>query len=185
MAGIVIDIPERKEKEEKLFREATLDSLTGIANRGAFDSRFKEMKQKFDEDGTGFSLLLLDVDHFKKVNDTWGHSIGDLALKHVTKIMQATLREGDFVARFGGEEFAMLLFSSAPETAEVVAERIRHNIEVSPLVTGDVTVPLTASIGIFNITGTAAGYGCDAILSRADEALYRAKCSGRNRIVTS
>ena len=110
--------------------------------------------------------------------------MGDQALKHVTGIMQSTLREGDFVARIGGEEFAMLLHCDAPDTAEVVAERIRSSIEASPLVTPEVTVPLTVSTGIFNASANTAGLGCKAMFSKADEALYKAKRSGRNRVVS-
>ncbi|WP_421900633.1 GGDEF domain-containing protein [Maridesulfovibrio sp.] len=184
LAGIIIDIPERKEKEEKLTREATLDPLTGIANRGSFDSRFMQMKQSLEDEGIAFSLLLLDIDYFKKVNDTWGHGVGDQALKHVTQIMQNTLREGDFVARVGGEEFAMLLHCDAAETADRIAERIRCNVEGSPLVTSEGTISLTISIGIFNASRGIAGQFCETMLSKADEALYEAKSTGRNKVVS-
>lgn len=183
LAGIIIDIPERKEKEEKLFRKATLDPLTGIANRGSFDHRFMRMLRDFESGGPVFSLLLLDIDFFKKVNDTWGHGVGDQALKHVTEIMQKTLREGDFVARIGGEEFAMLLHGDAPDTAERVAERIRRNIENSPLFIPGEKVPLTISIGIFNVSKETAHLDCKAMFSRADDALYEAKSTGRNKVV--
>ena len=184
LAGIIIDIPERKEKEEKLFREATLDPLTGIANRGSFDSRFMQMKQSLEDEGIAFSLLLLDIDYFKKVNDTWGHGVGDQALKHVTQIMQKTLREGDFVARVGGEEFAMLLHCDAADTADRIAERIRRNVEGSPLVTSEGTVSLTISIGIFNASRGIPDQDCEVMLNKADEALYEAKSTGRNKVVS-
>ncbi|MBC16839.1 MAG: diguanylate cyclase [Desulfovibrio sp.] len=184
MAGIAIDIPERKEKEEQLVREANLDMLTGVANRGAFDNRLKQMIRRFEVDGTVFSLLLMDVDHFKAVNDTWGHGIGDMALKHVSQIMQKTMRDGDFVARIGGEEFAMLVHCVEPETAEMIGERIRHNIEASPLITPEVTVPLSVSIGIFNVSSESSPSDCESMLRRADIALYQAKSTGRNKVVT-
>lgn len=185
MAGIIIDIPERKEKEERLYREATLDPLTGIANRGSFDNHFNQIIQGLQEEGKVFSLLLLDIDHFKKVNDSWGHDVGDQALKHVTRIMKNTLRESDFAARFGGEEFAILLHGDATYTSEIVAERIRCNIEQSPLFTSKATVPLTVSIGIFNSSKRSSGLDDKAILKKADKALYHAKSNGRNKVVIS
>jgi len=184
LSGIIVEIPERKKKEEKLLRKATLDALTGIANRGSFDNRLEQMVRNHQEDGTAFSLLLLDLDHFKKINDTWGHDVGDLALKHVTAIMQKTLRDEDFVARIGGEEFAMLLPHIPPETTEEIAERIRKNIEASPLITPTATIPLSACIGITCTDNkTPVIYSCAEMLKTADEALYAAKRTGRNRVV--
>lgn len=183
MAGIIIDIPERKKKEEKLLRDATFDPLTGVANRGAFENRFTAVLQQVEDEGTVFSLLLLDIDHFKNVNDTWGHGIGDQALKHVTEIILHTLREDDYVARFGGEEFAMLLHGATQDISEAVAERIRSNIEASPLVTPEATVPLTASIGVFNACEGELDLDGQAVLARADAALYKAKRTGRNKVV--
>ncbi|XPV77019.1 MAG: diguanylate cyclase [Desulfovibrio sp.] len=183
LSGIIIDIPERKKKEEKLFREATLDPLTGIANRGAFDKRMVHLMDKLNDEGAAYSLVLLDIDYFKKVNDTWGHGVGDQALKHVAKILRNTLREGDFVARIGGEEFAMLLPCDAPDAADVIGERIRYSVEASPLVVPEATVPLTISVGIANATMKSVGLDCEALLGIADEALYEAKSSGRNRVV--
>ncbi|MDC7232868.1 MAG: diguanylate cyclase [Spirochaetales bacterium] len=183
MSGIMIDIPERKEREEELYRKASLDPLTRIANRGSFDSRFTQMIEDLQNKGQKFSLLLLDIDDFKKVNDTWGHAVGDKALKHVTRIMQNTLRDDDFAARFGGEEFVILLHCDTAETSESIAERIRCNVEAKPLVLSEGTVPLTISIGIFNALEFSSDLNYETILNKADEAMYEAKKSGRNRVV--
>lgn len=184
MTGIIIDIPQRKEKEERLLQKATLDPLTGIANRGAFDSHFTKVIRKFEDTGIVFSLLLLDIDHFKNVNDTWGHSIGDQAIKHVTKIIQNTLRGDDFVARIGGEEFAIFVHCAPPDTSEAIGERIRRNIEASPLVISKATVSLTVSLGISIVSIEVGKIDCETIFLEADEALYEAKNTGRNKVVT-
>ncbi|MDC7239597.1 MAG: sensor domain-containing diguanylate cyclase, partial [Spirochaetales bacterium] len=185
VAGIIIDIPGRKKKEEELYRKATQDPLTGIANRGSFDDRFRLMIHRLQNEGIPFSLLMLDIDHFKKVNDTWGHDIGDQALKHMTRIVQGTLREGEFAARFGGEEFAVLLQNDSPVASETIAERIRSSVEGSPLVTEGHTIHMTLSIGVFNATEEHTDLDYTAILNKADGALYKAKKSGRNRVVSS
>lgn len=184
MTGIIIDIPQRKEKEERLLLKATLDPLTGIANRGAFDTHFTQVIRKFEDTGIVFSLLLLDIDHFKNVNDTWGHSIGDQAIKHVTKIIQNTLRDDDFFARIGGEEFAIFVHCVPPATSEAIGERIRRNIEASPLVISKATVSLTVSLGISIVSSEVGKIDCETIFLEADEALYEAKNTGRNKVVT-
>jgi len=185
MAEIVIDIPERKKREKNLLHKATSDPLTGIANRASFESRFRKAVNEFDKQGTVFSLVLLDIDHFKSVNDTWGHDVGDQALRHVTKIIQTALRKGDFVARIGGEEFALILHYVPLQTSEVVAERIRSKIEASSLVTSAATITLTVSIGIFDVNKGSVNIDSETIMNNADKALYKAKNTGRNKVVTS
>ncbi|MGL1933143.1 MAG: diguanylate cyclase [Desulfotalea sp.] len=185
LSGIIIDIPQRKKEEAKLLRQANLDSLTGIANRGSFDNHLMQMIHDFVNAGTIFSLLLLDLDHFKKVNDTWGHNVGDQALKHVVQVMQNTLREGHFIARIGGEEFAILVLCTPSDISETIAERIRYDIASSPLVTPEGNVQLTVSIGICNTSKESANLDAEVMLRMADNALYEAKNSGRNKVVTN
>lgn len=185
LSGIIVEIPGRKAEEQKLLHRATIDALTGIANRGTFDNYFSGIVQGYGEESKPFSLLLLDVDHFKKINDTWGHSIGDMALKHITSILQNTLRDGDFLARVGGEEFAMLLHDSHLDVAESVAERIRHNIETSPLKTRHGRVSITVSIGAVSVSSVPHSSTHADMYQRADEVLYQAKRGGRNRVVVS
>lgn len=184
LSGIIIDIPKRKEEEAKLLRKANLDSLTGIANRGSFDNHLMQMIDKLENRGAAFSLLLLDIDHFKGVNDIWGHSVGDQALKHVAQIIKNSLRENDFVARIGGEEFAVLAPCVPDDISETIAERIRCDIASSPLASSEGNVQLTVSIGVCNISKESATLDPEVIHRWADNALYEAKNRGRNRVVT-
>jgi diguanylate cyclase (GGDEF)-like protein len=183
LSGITVDIPGRKEKEEKLLRKATLDALTGIANRGTFDAQLNNMQRSMEKSESSFSLLFLDVDDFKKVNDIWGHSVGDMALKHIAKILQSTLKNHDFVARIGGEEFAMLLHNISPDKSLRFAERICGLIESSPLIVPTGNIPLTVSIGLVHSASLSDEVTNEGMYQLADEALYQAKNSGRNMVV--
>jgi len=122
---------------------------------------------------------MIDIDFFKKVNDTHGHHIGDLALKHISSILDEQLRDGDILARMGGEEFCILCVNLNPENADTVFERIRKTIEESPLITENLTLPMTVSIGYNPILGDS----LDQMINLADDALYQAKESGRNKVV--
>jgi diguanylate cyclase (GGDEF)-like protein len=162
----------------ELLSLATHDSLTGVYNRRRFDEKLTEYTLLFRRTGRPFSLLLIDADHFKRINDTHGHAVGDEVLQQLAQLIQASLRTTDFVARYGGEEFAVLLPEIAqPDTPEVVAEKIRAAVaEADFPAVGNVTV----SIGV----GLAdpADNNHSALIKRADQQLYQAKAAGRNQV---
>ncbi|MBE0498056.1 MAG: GGDEF domain-containing protein [Campylobacterales bacterium] len=165
---------------EKLYQEKSLeastDSLTGLNNRGAFMPQFEQLHARFDRQRERFCLILFDLDHFKEVNDAYGHSEGDLVLQHVAKESLKAVRKVDMLARYGGEEFAVLLPNTPLQMALSVAERIRNAIEQNVKTTGR---PITASFGVVEIKE---GMSVSQMTDLADQALYRAKADGRNRV---
>jgi diguanylate cyclase (GGDEF)-like protein len=130
-------------------------------------------------DGSSTALLMLDLDHFKSVNDKWGHPVGDRALSSVAKVMTEELRGGDVIGRLGGEEFAVLLAGNRTDEAAVLAERIRRAVASFPVRYGDILIDLTVSIGVAAHRGTTT---LEKLMAQADAALYRAKAAGRNRV---
>ncbi|WP_439817197.1 GGDEF domain-containing protein [Zavarzinia sp. CC-PAN008] len=172
------EIEQRGELEAELRRQASIDVLTGALTRRRLLELAAHELRRSARTGRPLGLLLLDVDHFKAVNDRFGHAAGDAALQHLTRVCQAGLRDGDVFGRMGGEEFAVLLPETGMEQALEIAERLRRTAEVEPLVRDGHAIELTLSIGV-----TVAESGetmLDQALSRADEALYRAKSDGRN-----
>ncbi len=161
---------------------ATTDGLTGLTNHRTFQSRFEDLLQRAQRHGHKVALLLCDVDHFKKVNDNYGHPIGDEVLRRVAKVLQEVPRKIDIPARYGGEEFAVLLDGVDVTQAKTVAERIR--IEISKIVVETEKGPLsvTESVGVAAFPDD--GRDRATLIERADLALYHAKHSGRNRVVT-
>jgi diguanylate cyclase (GGDEF)-like protein len=160
---------------------ATTDPLTGLSNRRQIMARLEEECERIQRGGIGLSCIMLDVDHFKQVNDTYGHQQGDEVLKMIASQARASLRAYDVVGRYGGEEFIVLLPETDLETAQAVAERLRMAIQASALLrtaTGH-PQPTTVSLGL---TQWRSGDTVDTLIHRADEALYRAKANGRNRI---
>jgi len=162
----------------ELLKLATHDSLTGVYNRRRLDEKLAECSLLFQRTGRTFALLLIDADHFKRINDTHGHGVGDDVLRHLAQLIRDNTRATDFVARYGGEEFAVLLPEiEAPDSPDVVAEKIRAAIAGASFApVGQVTV----SIGV----GLAEPEDSDtkALINRADQQLYQAKGSGRNRV---
>ena len=164
---------------ELLFR-ATHDSLTGIANRDVIlDSLNREHSRQVREGGS-FGIVLLDVDHFKSVNDTYGHLCGDAVLQEVVRRVASTVRAYDTVGRYGGEEFLIVAPSSGAEGILRLSERVRLAIETEPIKTDVGSVSVTVSLGLA-VSSEAAHLDPKILLSTADEALYRAKAEGRNR----
>lgn len=182
ISGFIQDITEYRDKEELNRKLAATDPLTGLFNRRGFEeivlSEFKTWKRHNDN----VTVMILDLDHFKQVNDQFGHQHGDEVLKHFTKTSQKLLRENDIFFRSGGEEFVLVLRHTAMEQGKLVAERIRSTIETEIVVHSGIETKFTVSIGVSEIKIT--DDNIDSALQRADEALYQAKALGRNRVET-
>ncbi len=165
--------------QAKLMKASITDPLTGMYTRRHFESKLKHEIKRSARYNRPLSVLALDIDLFKQVNDTYGHQAGDEVLKNVTAIINETLRTGiDLAARFGGEEFFIFLPESSLSGAHVVAERIRTKVEELITKHNDFRIKTTISIGISHMPEHAEQY--DLLLSRADEALYASKKSTRN-----
>jgi len=168
-------------------RLSLMDSLTQLANRRLFDYILGRELNKIRRHSSPLSLLLIDIDHFKKINDQYGHQVGDLILTQVAKLLQHDFRSVDLPARYGGEEFAVIMPNTALDSALAAAERFRKRVENTPLAAGSQHVNLTVSIGVATHSGAKKGSFFDpaAILRASDEALYKAKQQGRNQVVAS
>jgi diguanylate cyclase (GGDEF)-like protein len=167
------------DQRRELERLATIDSLTGLYNRRYFMERIDEEVGRAKRYEVPLSLLMLDLDHFKVVNDQHGHLIGDQVLIKVATILKK-LRRGDFPGRYGGEEFCILSTNTDLAGAEALAERLRKGIEQQALANGDSLPRVTCSIGVAQFDATMST--SQGLLRHADEALYRAKQAGRNRV---
>jgi len=168
--------------QAELRRLASIDELTGVANRRWFTamaSRELERCRRFNHQ---LALLMIDVDHFKRVNDTRGHAVGDDVLKAFTRVLEGNLRSVDLLGRLGGEEFAVVLPESDQKAAGHTAERLRAAVEALAFPFEDgTTLKITTSVGIAILASV--GETLDSLLARADTALYTAKREGRNRVV--
>lgn len=159
--------------------QASTDALTGIYNRHWMSKAFPRALHRCALNKQPFAVMVVDIDHFKKINDTYGHLIGDLALKAVAKCMSENLRPHDLLARYGGEEFAVLLTEADLESAKMVAERLRTKISAVEIQANDTKFHVTLSIGI---TPTQNDDKLENLIHEADQALYRAKQNGRDRV---
>lgn len=166
---------------ENALRDSTLDGLTGVPNRKSFDSNLRKTAGEAMNSGDDLALLMIDIDYFKVVNDTWGHQVDDAVLSHLAGTLQQTVRGGDYVARYGGEEFAVVLPRTDLESAIAVAENIRETLARQPLLLDVVPsmTPITVSIGVACYE---LGEALTDWVGRSDAALYRAKREGRNRV---
>ncbi len=167
---------------EDVREQAVTDALTGLANRGRFNTAIAEMMSAAAETGQSLTLLLLDLDHFKRVNDTHGHVTGDAVLRYTAETVRRSVKGGDLAARYGGEEVAVLLPDTGLEGACALAEQIRAKLSAQPLRKKD----SKETIGIITASIGAAlyrkGETAEQFIERADQALYRAKAGGRNRV---
>jgi len=175
--GVLLLISDRLLEENREL--ATRDSLTHIFNRRTFSDLAVRELARAQRNNHETSLLMLDIDHFKVVNDTFGHPAGDQALIHLVKIMKETVRMQDLYGRWGGEEFVILLAETDSEEARQIAERLRQRIADSTLVINNQTIKMTVSIGIATVTGSNSPR-LECMLEQADKAMYDAKHAGRN-----
>lgn len=165
--------------EDRLRKQATLDPLTGLNNRRHFETLATHVLARSQRDGTPVALLLCDVDHFKRVNDEHGHAVGDEVLIAMSRLLGHNLRDGDVLARWGGEEFLALMPACPLDNACAVAERIRAAVHATPVDVGTASLTITLSFGVAQVHGAA---DLQAAIARADKALYEAKNGGRNRV---
>lgn len=180
---LINDVTALKESEERLRRLSITDPLTGAFNRRHFFEVAEQEVTRARRYGRPIGLLALDIDHFKRINDTHGHAVGDEALRLFTESCRGILRTNDLLGRMGGEEFAVLLPETDTDGARLVAERIRRRTAELAVPAGTATVRVTVSIGIASCQ--AGERSVDAMLSCADEALYLAKAAGRNRVIAA
>ncbi|MHC8297281.1 GGDEF domain-containing protein [Pseudomonas sp. LB3P58] len=181
IVGIAEDITDKKQMETELQRLATTDVLTQSSNRRHFfDCAHREFEQARHQ-GTPLAFLLLDIDDFKVINDSYGHQEGDNVLQRLAESGRATLRRGDVFGRVGGEEFAAVFPGCAPDMAMQVAERLQREIQRLSFSHGEQTFGITVSQGLTSLT--AEDESIDSLFARADAAMYQAKHQGKNRIV--
>lgn len=163
-----------------LQRQATTDVLTGMHNRRYFESAMEDYLTEFNKVGSSVGLLVFDLDHFKSVNDNYGHDVGDVVLREVALRMRAISREHDIVARVGGEEFAVITPYISKEQLLGVAERYRQMVEALKINHGNVVIRPTISVGIATSEGGI--LNADDLFRAADKKLYEAKSNGRNQV---
>jgi len=168
-----------REHLEVQRQKALVDPLTGLPNRAAWSERLEQEVNAWHQRGNSLSLAMLDLDHFKRINDGYGHLAGDKVLKIIASVLKKRLRPTDFIARFGGEEFVLLMPDSSLSAAMVVGDAMRSAIEACPFHFKGEPVTITVSMGVAQFQP---GERSDLALKRADEALYRAKAAGRNQV---
>jgi len=166
----------------KAIQQAHTDPLTGALNRSTLHSVFQKETAQSQRQHTDLTLLMLDIDFFKAINDNYGHAAGDTALQELTRCIQQTVRESDHVFRLGGEEFAILLHPTDVVGAILLAERLRNAIQDIKITHADNEFGFTASIGLGRYCE---GESLESIMQRADSALFEAKETGRNKVVSA
>ncbi len=178
---LIAEIAELRQTLDELSALVQTDSLTGIANYRFFVQSLAQEMERTTRSGQPTTLIMLDIDHFKLVNDRWGHEIGNQALNHIAKMMQMTVRKLDIPCRYGGEEFAVILPNTDLGASIPVAERLRQLIAETPMPVGQRQLQLTASLGIDTFhAGQEANP--EELVQRADHYLYQAKQEGRNQV---
>lgn len=165
---------------EEIYRLMTFDGLTGAHNKRYFHETLEREVSRSKRYARDMSLILFDIDHFKKVNDTYGHIAGDAVLRQLAGLVRANIRREDIFARVGGEEFAVIVPETAADEARGVAEKIRRLVEATEMMFDTIAIPVTVSLGV---AGLAPDESSEALYAKTDGFLYRAKQSGRNRVM--
>ena len=174
------DITEQKNHENKLEKLSRTDPLTNLLNRRAFNEASQSEFSRFKRCGDSYSVLMIDIDRFKRINDTYGHSVGDTAIQHVANLCESNHRLYDVLARFGGEEFCLLLPQTSLDAAYELGEKLLKIIEESYFLVIGQKIQMTVSIGVSHTVGTDSQHF--EVIDRSDKKMYEAKNSGRNTI---
>lgn len=183
MLKSIHDVTVEKKIQDKLRFLATIDSLSGLYNRGEFMNLAKREFTIAKRNNEKLSVLIMDLDHFKLINDTFGHGAGDEVIREIGSIIKTSFRKTDIAGRIGGEEFAVVLMSASLEEAKKVAEKFRETVANRKVICREQEISFTISIGVAAIGDNADDvYNFEDVLKMADDALYRAKTSGRNRV---
>ena len=177
--GVMIRI---REAEKKIETMALTDSLTGLYNRRFLYQRFEEEISRAKRKSLALSCVMIDIDFFKKINDTYGHDFGDFVLKEVADILRMNLRGYDAIVRFGGEEFVVILAGTEPQNALIVAQKLREKVEEHTFTKASISAKLTISIGVFGCQSNQILEDVEKFIKFVDEAMYTAKKTGRNRV---
>jgi diguanylate cyclase len=175
---------ELRKKLEEAEREATRDALTGLYNRKYLNKAIQALHDHYRQEGAPFTVIMMDIDHFKKINDTHGHKVGDSVLEFIGQTMTGSVKGRDVPARYGGEEFIILLPATTSEGGCTLAESLRKQISSKTLKITKTQTPIgvvTVSCGVAEVREDDT---VDSVVDRADEALYLAKRSGRNRVMS-
>lgn len=175
------EMQERARLQEELVKQATTDPLTGLNNRRQYETLFATELARAQRKGNALALCIIDLDHFKQVNDTWGHSAGDQVLRSVAQLCRDNFRTIDILGRLGGEEFVVLLPDTDLATAAHIGRRFIETLKASPIVIGEQTIHITATVGV--VERRADEDQLEALVQRADKALYEGKHAGRSRVV--
>ncbi|MEW8273488.1 MAG: GGDEF domain-containing protein [Candidatus Thiodiazotropha taylori] len=178
--GFVLSTVEQGAEQNR--RMALIDPLTGLFNRRALFESMDKLFTKAEAERQPLSLMIMDVDLFKQVNDRYGHQVGDLVLKRVANTIKGRLRKEDIVGRIGGEEFLAVLPDTPPEGAIRLAEELRETMASESIVFKEETIQVTISVGLYSSVSLASSQTPDSVIASADKALYRAKTNGRNRV---
>jgi diguanylate cyclase (GGDEF)-like protein len=177
---IYSDVTDIVRNAQELERLATTDGMTGIFNRRHFLALADREWRRARRYRRALSFLMIDIDYFKSINYSYGHQVGDTMITHLANVTRECKRDTDVLARIGGEEFALLLPETDAYQAEIVAERIRHEVSINPLALAARSVPATVSVGVASATANMSDFS--QLMSAADQALYEAKRCGRNRV---
>lgn len=174
------NITQRHRLEQRLKKLSETDELTGVSNRRTFTASLSQRFEEYQLHHRQFSLILFDIDRFKRINDAIGHLCGDDVIQHVVKVFQSGLRSSDWIGRIGGDEFAIILNDTTQQTASIIATKLCNKLENKKCITDDHQIAVTVSAGVTQVEGN--DNDIRTILSRADKAMYKSKTNGRNKV---